>query len=48
MLELIIIILLFIWLLGLVTAYTLGGVIHILLVIAIIMIVMRFIKKRRP
>lgn len=48
MLELIIIILLFIWLLGLVTAYTLGGVIHILLLIAIIMIVMRYIKKRRP
>jgi hypothetical protein len=36
------------WLLGLVTSYTLGGFIHILLVIAIIVIVINLIQGRRP
>jgi hypothetical protein len=35
------------WVLGLVTSYTLGGVIHILLVIAIIVIVINLIQGRR-
>jgi Family of unknown function (DUF5670) len=36
------------WLLGLVTSYTLGGFIHILLVIAIIVVVINLIQGRRP
>jgi Family of unknown function (DUF5670) len=42
------IILLVLWLLGLVTSYTLGGFIHILLVLAVIMILIRVIQGRRP
>lgn len=47
MLETIAVILLVLWLLGLVTSYTLGGFIHILLVLAIIVIVVRLIQGRR-
>jgi hypothetical protein len=36
------------WLLGLVTTYTIGGFIHILLVVAIILILVRVIQGRRP
>jgi Family of unknown function (DUF5670) len=42
------IILVILWLLGLVTSYTLGGFIHILLVLAIIVILIRVIQGRRP
>jgi hypothetical protein len=42
------IILLVLWLLGLVTSYTLGGFIHVLLVLAIIVILIRVIQGRRP
>ena len=42
------IILLILWLLGLVTSYTLGGFIHVLLVLAIIVILIRVIQGRRP
>ena len=42
------IILLILWALGLVTSYTIGGFIHILLVIAIIVILIRIIQGRRP
>jgi Family of unknown function (DUF5670) len=42
------IVLLILWLLGLVTSYTLGGFIHILLVLAIIVILVRVIQGRRP
>jgi hypothetical protein len=42
------IVLLVLWLLGLVTSYTLGGFIHILLVLAIIVILLRVIQGRRP
>lgn len=42
------IILLIMWLLGLVTSYTLGGFIHILLVLAIIVVLIRVIQGRRP
>ena len=48
MLWTIIVILLVLWLLGMGTAYTLGGLIHILLVIAVIVIVIRLIQGRRP
>jgi uncharacterized protein DUF5670 len=46
MLYTIAIILLMLWLLGLVTAYTMGGFIHILLVIAIVMVLLRVINGR--
>ena len=42
------VILLILWLLGLVTSYTLGGFIHILLVVAIIVVLVRVIQGRRP
>jgi len=47
MLWTIAIILLVLWILGLVTSYTLGGLIHILLVIAIIVIVINLLSGRR-
>jgi hypothetical protein len=47
MLETIIVILLIMWALGLVTSYTMGGFIHILLVLAVIVIVMRLVQGRR-
>jgi hypothetical protein len=48
MLWTIAIILLILWLLGVVTAYTLGGFIHILLVLAIITVLIRIIKGEKP
>ncbi|MGZ8158774.1 MAG: lmo0937 family membrane protein [Methylobacter sp.] len=47
MLESIAVILIILWVLGLVSSYTMGGFIHILLVIAIIVIVLRVIQGRR-
>lgn len=47
MLWTIFVILLILWLLGLVSGYTMGGVIHILLVIALIVLVVRLIQGRR-
>ncbi len=47
MLETIAVILIILWLLGVVSAYTMGGFIHILLVIALIVIVLRVIQGRR-
>jgi hypothetical protein len=47
MLETIAIILIVLWLLGIVSSYTVGGFIHILLVIAIIVVLMRVIGGRR-
>lgn len=47
MLETIAVILLVLWLLGLVSAYTMGGFIHILLVLAIVIILLRVIQSRR-
>lgn len=47
MLTTIAIILIVLWLLGLVTAHTIGGFIHVLLVIAVIMILIRLIKGKR-
>lgn len=46
MLETIAVILVIMWLFGLVSSYTLGGFIHILLVIAIIVIILRVIQGR--
>jgi hypothetical protein len=42
------VILLILWLLGLVTSFTLGGFIHILLVLAIVVVLIRVIQGRRP
>ncbi len=44
MLETIVVILVFMWLLGMVTSYTMGGLIHILLVLAIITVLIRVIQ----
>ena len=48
MLETIAVILVILWLLGLVGGYALGGFIHVLLVIALIVIILRVIQGRRP
>jgi hypothetical protein len=48
MLETIAIILIALWLLGLVSSYSMGGLIHILLVIAVVVILIRVIQGRRP
>jgi hypothetical protein len=48
MLYTIAVILLVLWLLGLVTSYTLGGFIHLLLVVAIIMVLIRLIRGENP
>ena len=45
MLETVAVILIVLWLVGLVSSYTMGGFIHILLVIAIIVILLRFIRR---
>jgi hypothetical protein len=45
MLETIAIILIILWVLGLVSSYTMGGFIHILLVVAIVMVLVRFIGR---
>jgi len=47
MLETIAVILLILWVLGLVSSYTMGGLVHILLVIAIVVILVRVIQGRR-
>jgi len=48
MLYTIAVILLILWLLGLATSYTVGGFIHVLLVIAVVVILLRIISGRRP
>lgn len=47
MLWTIAVILLVLWALGMVTSYTLGGIVHLLLVIALVVIVFQFISGRR-
>lgn len=47
MLTTIAVVLIALWLLGLVTSYTLGGFIHILLVVAIIVVLIRLIKGEK-
>ena len=48
MLTTILVLLLVLWFLGLVSSYTLGGFIHILLVIAVALILIRIIQGRNP
>lgn len=47
MLETIIVLLLILWALGLVSSYTMGGFIHILLVVALVVVAIRLIRGRR-
>lgn len=47
MLYTLIVVLLVLWLLGLVTSYTLGGLIHVLLVIAVVVLVLQLITGRK-
>jgi hypothetical protein len=47
MLETIAVILIVLWLLGLVSSYTMGGFVHILLVIAVVVILVRVLQGRR-
>ena len=47
MLYTIAVVLLIMWLLGLVTSYTMGGFVHILLVVAIVMVLVNVISGRR-
>ena len=47
MLEIIAVVFVMLWLLGLITSYTMGGFVHIFLVIAIVVIVVRFLQGRR-
>ncbi len=48
MLETIAVILIIFWLLGLVSSYTMGGFVHILLVIAVVVVLVRVLQGRRP
>jgi hypothetical protein len=47
MLYTIVVVLLILWALGLVTSYTMGGLVHILLVVALIILVVNFLSGRR-
>ena len=48
MLWTIFVILMILWLLGFISGYTIGGFIHVLLVIAIVVVLIRIIQGRRP
>ena len=48
MLETIAVILVILWILGLVSSYTMGGFIHILVVLAVVVILVRVLQGRRP
>jgi hypothetical protein len=48
MLSTLVIVLVVLWLLGVVTSYTLGGFIHLLLVLAVIVVLVRVIQGRSP
>ena len=48
MLYTIAVVLIILWLLGLVSSYTMGGLIHVLLVIAIVVVLLRVISGRNP
>ena len=47
MLETLIVVLVILWLLGMVSSYTAGGLIHILLVVALVVLLLRVIQGRR-
>lgn len=47
MLEVIVVLLVLLWLLGMLSSYTLGGVLHLLLVLAVAVVLIRVIQGRR-
>jgi hypothetical protein len=47
-LSTLIVVLVVLWLLGMVTSYTMGGLIHILLVVAVVVVLLRIIQGRNP
>ncbi|MBU0911063.1 MAG: lmo0937 family membrane protein [Gammaproteobacteria bacterium] len=47
MLETIVAILVILWLLGMISSYSLGGALHLLLVVALVIIVLRVLQRRR-
>jgi hypothetical protein len=47
MLGTILVVLLVLWLLGMVSSYTMGGFLHVLLVVAVIILILNFISRRR-
>ena len=48
MLWMIAVVLIILWLLGLVSSYTMGGFVHVLLVVAIVMVLVNIIQGRKP
>ena len=48
MLYTIAVVFLLLWLLGLITSYTMGGFVHVLLVVALVVVLVRLIQGRRP
>jgi hypothetical protein len=46
MLETLIVLFVILWILGLVTSYTMGGLIHVLLVLAVVMLLLRVVRGR--
>ena len=48
MLWTIVVVLLVLWALGLVTSYTMGGLVHVLLVVAVVVVLVRVIQGRKP
>ena len=48
MLMTLVVVLLVLWLLGIVTSYTMGGLIHVLVVIAVVIVLVRIISGRNP
>ena len=48
MLYTVAVVMIILWLLGMVTAYTMGGLLHILLIIAVIVVLLRVISGRSP
>ena len=48
MLMTVVLVLMILWLLGLVTSYTMGGLIHLLLVAAVVVVLVRVIQGRKP
>jgi hypothetical protein len=47
-LSTLIVVLVVLWLLGMVTSYTMGGLLHILLVVAVVIVLLRIIQGRNP
>jgi Family of unknown function (DUF5670) len=48
MLSTLVIVLVVLWLLGVVTSYTMGGLVHVLLIVAVVVVLLRVIQGRSP